>query len=74
MLALQETHYTINNKMLRLGVIKSIEILESTIPNCNVIPISIDSWYELEEYERLPYLTQKIKEKLDLDIAVSQQV
>ncbi|KAF7277873.1 hypothetical protein GWI33_009127 [Rhynchophorus ferrugineus] len=73
-LDLHESHYTINDKRLRLSVIKSIEILESTVPNCNVIPISNDSWNELEEFERLPYLTQKIKEKLDLDISVSHQI
>ncbi|XP_030762519.1 uncharacterized protein LOC115887274 [Sitophilus oryzae] len=73
-LGLQDFNYTVNTKTQRANVTKSIEILEGITKNCHVIPVNLECWLELNEFEKIPYLIQKIKEKIDLDINMSEIV
>lgn len=54
---------------MRALTAKTLSTLEETL-NCSVIPVNLDSWLDLNDFEKIPYLMQKIKEKLELDINV----
>lgn len=53
--------------MLRAIPAKRLETLEKSL-KCAVVPINLKNWTELLDEEKIPYLVQKIKEKLNLDI------
>lgn len=60
-------HYTLNTNMLRAIPAKRLDILEKSLI-CVLVPINIKNWTELLDEEKVPYLVEKIKEKVNLDI------
>ncbi|XP_050294152.1 uncharacterized protein LOC126734523 isoform X2 [Anthonomus grandis grandis] len=70
---LTDMDYTINTKELRAIISTTLNILEKTL-NCHVLPIHLENWKEFAEFERIPYIVQKIKDKLGLDSDVLQRV
>lgn len=53
--------------MLRAIPAKQLDMLEKSL-KCAVVPINLKNWSKLPDEEKIPYLDQKIKEKLNLDI------
>ncbi|ERL95805.1 uncharacterized protein LOC109534887 [Dendroctonus ponderosae] len=63
--------YTKNTSNLRGLPARTAAIMEDTL-KCSVIPINVDSWEQMNDFEKIPYLMQQIKEKLHLDIDVAE--
>ncbi|XP_066249782.1 uncharacterized protein [Euwallacea similis] len=63
-------YYTINTNELRAIPAKSLKILEDSL-KCTVIPIHIDKWLDINEFEKIPWLLRELKERLDLDLNIA---
>lgn len=57
--------YTINNNQMRGCTILNMKVLESN--GYVVVPICLHVWNNLPDFEKIPYLMQNIKEKLEID-------
>ncbi|CAG9764794.1 unnamed protein product [Ceutorhynchus assimilis] len=71
--AVNNNFYTINTNTLRGLPSKTLTILEETL-QCSVLPVNTDNWQEMADFEKIPYLMQKIKDKMNLDINVLESV
>ncbi|KAJ8924042.1 hypothetical protein NQ315_006819 [Exocentrus adspersus] len=69
-MALRPIHYTINTKVLKESMSLAIKILE--MDGHSVLPINLEAWESLSEFEKIPYLMQQIRSKLDSDILISE--
>ncbi|KAJ8979644.1 hypothetical protein NQ317_001351 [Molorchus minor] len=56
-------HYTINTKELRQTAVLSIKTLE--LAGYNVMPVNLEAWEALNDFEKIPYLMQNIKNKME---------
>ncbi|XP_066149435.1 uncharacterized protein [Euwallacea fornicatus] len=65
-------YYTINTEQLRAIPAKSLKILEDSL-KCTVIPVYIDKWLNLDEFEKIPWLLRELKERLNLDLNIAAQ-
>lgn len=63
--------YTKNTHTLLRAPARTGAIMEDTL-KCSVIPISVSSWQQMNDFEKIPYLMQQIKDKLHLDIVVAE--
>ncbi|CAH0550529.1 unnamed protein product [Brassicogethes aeneus] len=63
--------YTINKNMLREGIRFSLNYLEQK--GYPTISINGENWHELEDFEKIPYIMQNIKTKVESD-SISQSV
>lgn len=70
-LCIKPIFYTINTKVLRESVNLSIKMLEEQ--GYPVVYINAETWSNLEEFEKIPYLMQNIKTKVGSD-SLSQSV
>lgn len=61
--------YTRNTNNLRAGPERTLTILEETL-KCSVIHVNLENWCKFNDSEKIPYLMQKLKEKLNLDINI----
>ncbi|KAJ8943016.1 hypothetical protein NQ318_008334 [Aromia moschata] len=71
-LGLRSVHYTLNTKELRGSVALSLKSLE--VDGYSVLPVNLEIWESLSDFERIPYLMQEIKNKMDTDIAISENI
>lgn len=65
MLAIFPYDYTLNTGKPRSNILLKMKILEAK--GYLVVPIGIENWNELEDFEKIPYLMRAIKEKCDLE-------
>lgn len=71
-LSLRHFAYTLNNRLLRSSTNLAIKALESS--GCHVVPVCLEVWENLPDFEKIPYLMQAIKERTDNDLKVSESV
>ncbi|XP_018569401.1 uncharacterized protein LOC108909516 isoform X2 [Anoplophora glabripennis] len=69
-LALRPIQYTINTKVLRGTTTLAIKTLEHD--GHSVLPVNLEIWESLNDFEKIPYLMQHIKNKVDSDVSISE--
>ncbi|EFA07285.1 uncharacterized protein LOC660773 [Tribolium castaneum] len=70
-LGLRHFGYTLNKKM-RSSTNMAIRALEAN--GCQVVPVCLEVWEGLPDFEKIPYLMQAIKERTDSDLNVTESV
>ncbi|RZC32596.1 uncharacterized protein BDFB_000924, partial [Asbolus verrucosus] len=71
-LVLRHFNYTLNSRKLRCSTLLSMKVLESK--GISVVPVCLEVWENLPDFEKIPYLMQAIKERTDNDLRVSKSV
>lgn len=71
-LGLASHHYSLNKVGIRGSTTIAIRTLEAM--GHTVVPISLDKWKALADFEKLPYLMQTIKGKLRDDIVKCESI
>jgi FAST kinase domain-containing protein 2 len=71
-LGLRHFNYTLNHRRLRYCVVHSIKMLEAK--GYQVVPVCLEVWENLADFEKIPYLMQAIKERTNSDLNISEGV
>ncbi|KAF5308173.1 hypothetical protein FQR65_LT06353 [Abscondita terminalis] len=67
--ALGSSNYTLNSKRLKQTTALMLKTLECK--GYSIIPICLDVWNSLADFEKVPYLMQEIKIKTENDVRIS---
>ncbi|KAF5303619.1 hypothetical protein FQA39_LY09866 [Lamprigera yunnana] len=70
--ALGPSQYTINTKQLRGSTAFTLKTLEHK--GYSIVPISLETWTSLPDFERIPYLMQAIKLKMEDAVQMSESM
>lgn len=71
-LALPHFHYTVNCRRMKGTTALMIKILETK--GYTVVPICLDEWNDLPDFEKIPYVMRTIKSKTEFYENTSKSV
>ncbi|XP_063908146.1 uncharacterized protein LOC135126209 [Zophobas morio] len=71
-LGLRHFSYTLNNRIARSSTNLNVKVLESQ--GYQVVPVNLEVWEGLPDFERIPYIMRAIKERTVGDLNVSESV